>query len=530
MAVPQPPQATTLAASPETVRGGWSGQSGGTLLMSAQPVRARLGAGPAGTLRFEPVVGSESPPSAPPPSSSALVAEKRTLLGVARPGIAPTKPHEPKPQPVQMAAHEPQWGSPPELPPSDFEQMPWTQGTPAVTRTPRALWIVIGAACTLIAVGLGALWWVFRDRGPIHAQAALDAQGRDVLNLVCEKCVDGTTVKLQTQSAIFTAQKATLTLPKPLPLGNNSLDVQLSPPNSGSSDRVSLTVPVLFRVRGDLSTLRQDPPKLSVNVEALPGTRVVVDGRNVALGPNGTARYEVDVSKDLTGQDGKPASLQRTLRYTLTPPGSDARSGQVELQIGITPLLVHAPGGSIVLEKADFVLAGQTQPGATLSVTGRPIPVDVSGRFAQLMNVSSVGETTILVRASAPDRAPRMVPVRVRRVASLKAEARRLKPHSMGTYDALVASPTPNAESNVLVSGTVVEARSQGYTTVLLLDVPSGCTERPCLARVVHGAALELRNEERVTVGGHVSKIVEGPRAGSRIPELYADFVLREDR
>jgi hypothetical protein len=533
LAVPQPPQAATLAAPPETVRGGWSGQSGGTLLMSAQPVRARLGAGPAGTLRFEPVTGSESPPSAPPSAVSAFATEKRTLLGVARPGIAPTKPREPKPQPLQSASPEPapQWAPPlPEPAPSDLDQPPWPQGTPAMSRTPRALWIVIGAACVLVGVGVGALWWVFRDQGPIRAQAALDAQGRDVLKLVCEKCVDGTTVTLEKQSAIFTAQQAALTLSKPLPLGSNSLEVELSPPNSGAHDRISLSVPVLFRVRGDLSTLQQDPPKVSVNVEALPGTRVVVDGQNVSLTPNGTARYEVDVSKDLTGQNAKVASLKRTLRYSLTPPRSDTEEGQVELQLAITPLLVQAPGSSIVLETADFTLAGQTQPGATLSVSGRAIPVDVSGRFAQLMNVSSVGETTILVRASAPDRAPRMVPIRVRRVESLKAEARRLKPQSIDNYAALVASPTPSADSHVLVGGTVVEARPQGYTTVLLLDVPSGCAQRPCLARVVHGAKLDCRDEEHVTVGGYLSRIVDGPRAGSRIPELHADFVMSEDR
>ncbi|MBN1611843.1 MAG: hypothetical protein JW940_34750 [Polyangiaceae bacterium] len=399
-----------------------------------------------------------------------------------------------------------------------------------MSRTPRALWIVIGAAFALVAVGVGALWWVFRDRGPIRAQAALDAQGRDVLQLVCAKCVDGTTVKFGTQKAIFTAQQATLPLSKPLPLGNSSLEVELSPPNSSSHERVSLSVPVLFRVRGDLSALQQDPPKIGVDIEALPGTRVVVDGQDVSLSTNGTARYEVDVSKDLTGQNAKLARLKRTVRYSLTPPGSDVAAGQVELQLGITPLLVQAPGGSIVLETADFMLAGQTLAGATLSVSGRAIPVDVSGRFAQLMNVSSVGETTILVRASAPDRAPRLVPVRVRRVESLRAEARRLKPHSIGSYGALVATATPSADASVLVDGTVVDARPQGHTTVLLLDVPSGCKERPCLARVLHGARLDLRNEEHVAVGGHVSRIVDGPRAGSRIPELCADFVLSEDR
>ena len=137
-----------------------------------------------------------------------------------------------------------------------------------------------------------------------------------------------------------------------------------------------------------------------------------------------------------------------------------------------------------------------------------------------------MGERTLSVRAVAQDVAPRTVPVRIRRVASLSAEVKRLRGHALSTYAALTGQPQ-DSHPDVVLAGSVVEARPQRHTTVVLLDITAGCSRRPCLARVVHGSTVMLRSEEPITVGGQLLGQVDGPRQGSRIPEVHADFIVR---
>ena len=125
---------------------------------------------------------------------------------------------------------------------------------------------------------------------------------------------------------------------------------------------------------------------------------LIVDNKPLALrGSEG--RYDLDVSKDLSGGDAQVRRLERQIPYMVKPPNGSAQNGSVTLQLGIAPLVVDAPGESVTIEKPSFVLAGYTAKGATVTVAGAPITVDAGGRFAQVMNVSAPGETTIVVRA-----------------------------------------------------------------------------------------------------------------------------------
>jgi hypothetical protein len=72
-----------------------------------------------------------------------------------------------------------------------------------------------------------------------------------------------------------------------------------------------------------------------------------------------------------------------------------------------------------------------------------------------------------------------------------------------------------------------VEARSESFTTALVMDVKSGCKAPPCLARVTWGAKAVLASGDPVSVFGVVQGSVDGPRSGTRIPAVVADFVLK---
>jgi hypothetical protein len=200
--------------------------------------------------------------------------------------------------------------------------------------------------------------------------------------------------------------------------------------------------------------------------------------------------------------------------------------GEVILKTGIAALVIDAPGPSIVIDQANFMLAGNTQRGGSISVAGRPITVDPEGRFAQLMSVSSVGQTTINIRASAEKHAPRLVPIRIRRVDSLEAEAKRLRSSARTSFGDFGQTPDKSSGSEVLVDAKIIESRVDRHTTVALVEVTSGCQSDSCLARIVYGTKIALKRDQKVTVAGTVQGAVDGPRTGSKVPEIRADFVV----
>ena len=59
------------------------------------------------------------------------------------------------------------------------------------------------------------------------------------------------------------------------------------------------------------------------------------------------------------------------------------------------------------------------------------------------------------------------------------------------------------------------------------MDVQSGCAHAPCLARVTYGAPFSLSAGDKFSAFGEVVGLVDGPRSGSKIPEIRADFLLK---
>jgi hypothetical protein len=463
---------------------------------------------------------------------------KKTVMGVARPGIAPINPgaekrpeaaapaHAPAPAPFQYSPAPIE--SPSLQPPLGEEELRVVPGSGRARRIPFGAAIAISAAAALLTAAFVALL-LYRSRGTLEAKVALDGEGREQLELRCEGCADGATVRLGSASARFKAQKAALRLDRPLGIGDNQITLALER-QPGKSEEVEITVPVEFRVRGDTEGLTQTPPKVGVRVEALPTSGVVVDGKPLALDAAGKGRIELDVQKDLTGDDPQVKTLERKVSYSITPPGGTPHAGEVSIRLGITPLTLQAPGESIVIEGPTFVLSGRTAKNGVVTVEGRPITVDANGHFAQMMGVSTAGETTIVARATAPDLAPRLVRMKVRRVASLAAEVAALRGRTTSAYSAISDNTDGKRGLAVLLDGSVVEARAESFSTVLLLDVSGGCPSAPCLARVTHGGKLNLEPGNGVTVSGTLLGAVEGPRAGTRVPAVRAEFVLAKGK
>jgi hypothetical protein len=487
--------------------------------------------------------------------------DKRTMLGIARPGIAPLHPgvaksdqppawiprevepyspgqHAAAPQVAtpQLAAYAAPPVATPQLaahaaPRSQGEQL--TEEELAVLPGHRAKsapnWLVVSLllGCLLLVALALVAFFVMRSGPELRARVQVEDGGGEVLELECPECADNTVAVLGSRRSTFKQQRAVLALEQTLRIGSNELEIRLDPPGE-STQIVELNVPVEYRVRADVTGLERMPPTLAVRVTAVPETTIVVNGKTLRPGSDGSASYEIDVSRDLTGPAATTQTLERRVSYVITPPSGAPKRDQVTFQLAVVPLLIEAPGESIVVESPHFMLAGRTQKGAALSVAGRPINVEADGKFAQLMSVSDTGETTISVKASAPGRAPRIVPIKVSRVESLAEHAGRFRQNATTDYDVIASDIERKRGSPVALRGTVAEARVERHTTLILLEAKSGCENPPCFARVVHGANTPLAKGNSIGVYGRISGTVEGARSGTRIPEIRADFIVKE--
>lgn len=465
-----------------------------------------------------------SPPSpAPGPAGAAPnaaggaappgLSHKQTMLGVAMPGIAPINPGASKPAPASP------------LPPAPSP----VASAPALPtrKVPRGAWVLLAVAAVLLAgVLVFALLW--RAPEPMTANVGLDDSGREALTLTCNDCPDETTVEIQGVRSTFSSHEATLVLPEPLTVGDNHISVSVQRPGIGRDERVELSVPVEYRLRGDLTALKEDPPKLRVVAKAVAGSSVVVDGTALELDDTGEGSYETPVADRLTGPADDTETLEQKIPYVVTTPDGESHEGDVTLRLAIVPLSITAPGPSIVIDDDDFILSGRTLKDGTIEVEGRPITVDGAGRFSQRMNVSSVGETTITIRASAKDHAPRLARVHVERVESLVDYAAIFRKDALTRYDDAAKAAGDSRQAKVALSGNVEEARTAESSTVILLDVDRGCAETPCLARLVYGDRLKVARGRALTAFGTVTRSVDGPRTGDRIPEVSVEFVLIE--
>lgn len=464
---------------------------------------------------------SVAAPSAAAPASVPLASEKRTMLGVAMPGIAPLNPG------VQKAPSAPP-PKPESVAPDTLsdEELSLVPGAQPKSRIPVPAIVAIAAAVLLLALGVTA-FLVWGGSPPVSARLQAGEHGGEVLLLQCDECPDGTRAVMETGSSEFKGGKAQLQLQSPFPIGDHEITVTLQHPG-GARENIELELPVDYRVRTDVSALDESPPKIRIRVEARPGTKIVLGDQPLVLNAEGKASHDVDVSEALTGSTLELERLERSFRYTVTAPGGSSQSGELKVGLAIVPLSVEAPWKSVVVDRPKFTLAGRAQKGAAVTVSGRPLKVAADGSFAQLMNVSSVGETTIRVRATAKDHAPRLVPLRVRRVESLQAEAKTFAGRAERSYGTIAAAITAFRDKPVALTGKVEEARVQGHRTIVLLDVNEGCAKAPCLTRLVLGRKTTLAKGDLLTAYGYVTQAVDGPRSGVKVPEVRVEFFLEE--
>ncbi|WP_437827636.1 zinc-ribbon domain-containing protein [Sorangium sp. So ce1153] len=512
------------------------------------------------TVPIAPALGAARGPALPPAAS-------RTLVGVARPGIAPLAPGapaelDPGPEPELDPRYQPAAELGATIAPARFrapalrnpalmhpQRLKHRLGPPPPrkrARTSRRA-VAVVAAGGVLALGavLFALLWP--SAPPVTARARADAGGREVIELRCDSCPDGTAVSIGEGRATIAGRVAQIPLASPLSVGENRMKVAIDRPGSGRDETVGVSIHVAYRIRPDLGTLQGERPSIQVVVEASKGTQVALDGKEVALA-SGRAVESIDVTESITELSDEAKTLTRQVPYTVTPPDGPREQGVVSVAVGIVPLAIEAPGPSVVIDKESFVLAGRTARGAQLLAGGHPIAVRPDGSFAHVMNVSSVGATQFEVRAKMQGMAPRIAKIAVRRVDRIETAAREFAGRSPLGYAELAAGGKDHIGKPIALTGEVLETRRQGYSTLLLLSVSpaSGCKEGgataasagpggalgapgACKVRLVHGAENPAQRGDTLTAYGTVAPPFTAPD-GAAVPEVSVEFTLKGAR
>jgi len=354
-----------------------------------------------------------------PPAS--LASKSNTMLGVAMPGIAPVHPGV---APAPAVSQRPR----PAPPPVDIVPAPpplvHSEIAPAAPVVARKRGVPIAIVASVLGVLLlgGALLIVFfaRSAPPLSAKPELDGEGKEVLRLRCEGCADATKVSFNGASAAFTAHEAILPLKLPLHVGDNAIELKLDRPGMGRDETVKLVVPVQFRIHADLGTIDGPKPSITVRVEALAGTDVRVDDKPLALDASGTGAYAIDLSADADGQSDE-RRIKKEVPYVITPKGGQPQKGNVTAQVTILPLRVDSPGTHAIVDTPSFVVAGRAFKGSTVTVNGQAAQVGPDGFFEATVASPSPGDVAVEVRTSAPGLVARTVKLGVKRVDKLDA-------------------------------------------------------------------------------------------------------------
>jgi hypothetical protein len=485
---------------------------------------------------------ADAPPTAAPaggPPAAAGPGHKKTNHGGAMPGHWPLAPGVPKDATQAVhggppldggtvgvgppVAHTIGVGFTPDIAHRHGERR--RSSAPAPPPPSQSSATIAIASGLLLAGGAVAFAIFWRSPAPLRAEARVDANGADLLHVTCATCPDGTEVRAGDSKAQVNARAADLVLANPLKVGENLFSVAVDRPGNGRDETVSLIVQIGYRIRPDLAALDSDRPLLRIAIEGGPMASMMIDGKPLTLGGDGKGQYDIDVTAECTGLADETKSIERAIPYSVVGSTGAAEQGVVNVRVAVPPLHVDSPTARTVTERDQVLLAGKTARGARLIAGGQAVAVAADGSFSRSIAAPALGENPIKLKATVPGQAPRMATVTVKRVERLADEAKTFSANAPLPFGDLAASVSRYIGQPVVLSGEIVESRSQGATNLALLDVQKGCSRPPCLARLVFVGEEPVARTDRVQVYGYVTRAISpGADAAGMVPEVEVAF------
>ena len=469
-----------------------------------------------------PTVAAAAGPTPTSPPRRQLGPSHRTMLGVSAPAEALAS---------AQAALDARTQPPPAITAPPLAPMPTGDvsiaGLPSPRRRMNALLVaVLLLGALLVASAVGAYVFFGRGSGRTITVAAFRGEGGERLHVEVPGLPEGTLARFGGASTPFAAGAADLPLAAgALHVGDNPLSIELVLPD-GSTETHTVTLTLSYRVRADLAALRETPAAIAVVVEAIPGSTVVLDGESLALDAEGRGMRSYPIEGLTASAEGV---IEHAASYTITPPGTPAATGTLATRVPTTTLHVDRPADEAITDRAELELAGTVLAGATLTIEGAPVTVLPEGRFLHRHPLPAPGDFSLRIVASAPEHAPAIRTLRVRRVADLAREAAGFSFDRSLTYARLAAAPTTLVGQRVMYEGRVYNVDlhdGRGVLQMLVRDCPSGAR---CPLWVSYAAATEVAVDAWVRIYGTIEGEQQFRSTSGEVrtvPSVAAAYVL----
>ena len=357
----------------------------------------------------------------------------------------------------------------------------------------------------LLAVGLFAaafwLWQGQRSSSDVQVSVVAGESGEAMMFRVLD-APSGTTVEFGDQEQPLKSGEARFPLSQDsLVVGDNVVPATIVYPDGES---LSLRVPlhVDYRLFVDTAPLRAGKASVDVVIAASDGTRVLLDGEEIALDDQGRGiqSHPVDVV-----EGGRAGVIDHVVKYRVEPRRGEPIIGELSTKIPVTMLQLDSPGRTVVTDGTSVQLAGAVAKGTTITVDEAPIRVNEDGRFLHILRLPEPGHYTPRVVAQAPEKAPLAITLDVTRVKDLEAAAAAFNADSSLTYDLIAQNPAMYKGQRVDFDGRVFNAKTENGRGVLQMLVRDCAQGRQCSLWVTYPALSRVSNDSWVRVLGTVA-------------------------
>jgi len=309
-------------------------------------------------------------------------------------------------------------------------------------------------------------------------------------------------------------------------LGDNELSIGVVPP-TGDASITKVALHVAYRARVEVGGLAKDPPELAVVIEALPGSKVTLDGKPLALDARGRGTRTYPVA----AQAG--SKLAFSARYRIEPKDQPATEGQLALNLPVTSMRLERPGQSEVTDEQSVEVAGTVEAGAEISVNGQVLKTTAEGRFLHRARLPKPDEYTLHVVARKAGKAPRAVDLKVTRVADMAAAAASFDFDPELTYARIAQNPRIYTGQKVALEGRVYNVDVHEGTSHLQLLVRdcAGGQRCPLWVDVPHATDVKVHTWVRVlgSIAGEQQFRSEQGQVHT-VPSMQAQYVLKLPR
>lgn len=407
-----------------------------------------------------------------------------TLLGIARPGIAPSPGNAPAPPSASPPL-------PQNTPPTTVEPRIFSEHVDKPFPTTRPLW----KNFTMIAVGMAAaaaIGGTFALLSPkpvtvVVEEFAIDEQGNDQLKLKCEECPEGSELLLGEAKAPVSNKQAVITPQKALSLGRNELEFVLQI-NGELRDVKKVILPIAFRVLTKWTGLHENPPYAEISVAAPSGSKVTIGGKVAPVEAEKAVR-RVDFAQETSGESAKVTPVDSVYDVIVTVEGK-ARETKAELKNGITPLTLTSPARVHQLGGKPVAISGRTAASAKIKIGDIEIEADEKGLFSHQLEAPKPGKIAVIASAE--------------KFLSRRVEIE-LSQNAIEPTDAVTKFSDVAPGASVNLKANVIESRTAGGTTQALVEVENGCDAPPCLLRAVYGEPRKLSPNQAIRLTGTVA-------------------------